>query len=224
MHDNMICSADFLAVDQPLNIHSQNLPAALNGKISDIEPGFLSLLIQLPANGCLPRVKAGDELQVSIPDKHCVYRFDSIYQHKNVVDDLIWYISKPEQLEKQQQRRFIRVPVPLPIQFKAPYVYGGFRNARSSVTIDISGGGLCFVSMEPIAPDSRIDLAVAGLPILNELSVLARVVRCTPVIVSAGCIYHIGVSLEESLSEVLQNKLIHSVFCLQRRYLSNGIA
>lgn len=224
MHDNMICSADFLAVDQPLNIHSQNLPAALNGKISDIEPGFLSLLIQLPANGCLPRVKAGDELQVSIPDKHCVYRFDSIYQHKNVVDDLIWYISKPEQLEKQQQRRFIRVPVPLPIQIKAPNVYGGFRNARSSVTIDISGGGLCFVSMEPIAPDSRIDLAVAGLPILNELSVLARVVRCTPVIVSAGCIYHIGVSLEESLSEVLKNKLIHSVFCLQRRYLSNGIA
>ena len=224
MHDNMICSADFLAVDQPLNIHSQNLPAALNVKISDIEPGFLSLLIQLPANGCLPRVKAGDELQVSIPDKHCVYRFDSIYQHKNVVDDLIWYISKPEQLEKQQQRRFIRVPVPLPIQIKAPNVYGGFRNARSSVTIDISGGGLCFVSMEPIAPDSRIDLAVAGLPILNELSVLARVVRCTPVIVSAGCIYHIGVSLEESLSEVLQNKLIHSVFCLQRRYLSNGIA
>ena len=224
MHDNMICSADFLAVDQPLNIHSQNLPAALNGKISDIEPGFLSLLIQLPANGCLPRVKAGDELQVSIPDKHCVYRFDSIYQHKNVVDDIIWYISKPEQLEKQQQRRFIRVPVPLPIQIKAPNVYGGFRNARSSVTIDISGGGLCFVSMEPIAPDSRIDLAVAGLPILNELSVLARVVRCTPVIVSAGCIYHIGVSLEESLSEVLQNKLIHSVFCLQRRYLSNGIA
>lgn len=224
MHDNMICSADFLAVDQPLNIHSQNLPAALNGKISDIEPGFLSLLFQLPANGCLPRVKAGDELQVSIPDKHCVYRFDSIYQHKNVVDDLIWYISKPEQLEKQQQRRFIRVPVPLPIQIKAPNVYGGFRNARSSVTIDISGGGLCFVSMEPIAPDSRIDLAVAGLPILNELSVLARVVRCTPVIVSAGCIYHIGVSLEESLSEVLQNKLIHSVFCLQRRYLSNGIA
>ena len=224
MHDNMICSADFLAVDQPLNIHSQNLPAALNGKISDIEPGFLSLLIQLPANGCLPRVKAGDELQVSIPDKHCVYRFDSIYQHKNVVDDLIRYISKPEQLEKQQQRRFIRVPVPLPIQIKAPNVYGGFRNARSSVTIDISGGGLCFVSMEPIAPDSRIDLAVAGLPILNELSVLARVVRCTPVIVSAGCIYHIGVSLEESLSEVLQNKLIHSVFCLQRRYLSNGIA
>ena len=224
MHDNMICSADFLAVDQPLNIHSKNLPAALNGKIAAIEPGFLSLLIQLPANGCLPRLNAGEVMQVTIPDKHCVYRFASIYQHKNVVDDLIWYISKPEQLEKQQLRRFIRVPVPLPIQIKAPNVYGGFRNAKSSVTIDISGGGLCFVSMEPIPPESRIDLSVAGLPVLNELSVLARVVRCTPVIVSAGCIYHIGVSLEESLSEVLQNKLIHSVFCLQRRYLSNGIA
>lgn len=224
MHDNMICSADFLAVDQPLNIHSKNLPAALNGKIAAIEPGFLSLLIQLPANGCLPRLNAGEVMQVTIPDKHCVYRFASIYQHKNVVDDLIWYISKPEQLEKQQLRRFIRVPVPLPIQIKAPNVYGGFRNAKSSVTIDISGGGLCFVSKDPAPPESQIRLSVAGLPQLGELSSTAEVVRCTRVHVPAGIIYHIGVSLEKSLPVRTQDKLIHSIFCLQRKHLSSGLA
>lgn len=224
MSTHMICADDFLAADQPLHIQL-NEAAALRGRISSIEPNILAVQMQPLWNEPAPATPAiGKDLQVSIPGKQCAYRFTSTYQHKHVVDDLIWYIAKPKLIEKQQLRRFIRVPASLPMRVRLPNSLGGFRNTRSTVTIDISGGGLCFVSKDPAPPESQIRLSVAGLPQLGELSSTAEVVRCTRVHVPAGIIYHIGVSLEKSLPVRTQDKLIHSIFCLQRKHLSSGLA
>lgn len=124
-------------------------------------------------------------------------------------------------VRKQQQRRFVRVATPLPARIRLPNSRGGLRNPQETVTIDISGGGICFVAKEPIPVESQINLSVANLPGIGELNTSADVVRCTPISVLAGRIYHIGVSIEKSLTRGLQDKLIRSIFTLQRQYIAN---
>ena len=217
-----VAADDFLSINQPLTLHREYTPDVWQGKITDIEPAFLAIKL-LPAAGVsAPQPAREEELHISIADAHAVYRFDSIYQSTPSLGSSIWYINKPVWLERQQQRRFVRIAAPLPARVRLPNSCGGLQNVQDTVTIDISGGGMCFVTNEPVAVSSRIGLSVANLPEIGELNLMADVVRCTPVNVLAGRIYHIGVSIEKTISGAIQNKLIRSIFCLQRQYIANG--
>lgn len=219
-----ITADDFLAVEQRLTLHVASMEEAWPGRISAIEPIFLAIEI-LPAAGVLlPQPQAGMPVHASIPHGPSVYRFDSVYQSTAANDSSLWYINKPQLLESQQLRRFVRVPASLPARVRLPNEHGGLKNPQETVTLNISGGGVCFVAREPVPLKSCIGLSLAELPNIGELNLTADVVRCTPVSILAGRIYHIGVSLERTISRALQDRLIRSIFSLQRRQLAQGVA
>ena len=224
MNNEQMAAADFLTVSQHMTLHAAASAEAIRGTIARIEPAFLAVELLLTAGTSPPELQSGDDLNISIAARQCVYRFDSIFQSCDFEAKPIWYINKPLLLERQQQRRFVRVAAPLPARVRLPNSRGGLRNPQETVTIDISGGGLCFAAKEPVPLKSRIGLSVANLPGIGEINTTADVVRCTPVSVLAGRIYHIGVSIEKSISTGLQDKLIRSIFALQRKYLANGMA
>ena len=224
-NNEQMAADDFLTIRQQLVIHTAASAETMRGTITKIEPAFLAVELLLTAGTSPPVLQSGDPLNVSIAARQCIYRFESIFQSRDSDPSPIWYINKPDLLERQQQqRRFVRVAAPLPARVRLPNSRGGLRNPQETVTIDISGGGLCFVAKEPVPLKSRIGLSVANLPGIGEINTTADVVRCTPVSVLAGRIYHIGVSIEKSISTGLQDKLIRSIFALQRKYLANGMA
>ena len=70
---------------------------------------------------------------------------------------------------------------------------------------------------------AQIAIDIPQLPQYGRLAAVARVKRCTPVETPTGRVYHVGVSLEKSLTAREQERLIQSVFTLQRSYLQRGL-
>ena len=70
---------------------------------------------------------------------------------------------------------------------------------------------------------AHIAIDIPHLPWYGRLATIAHVKRCTPVETPTGRVYHVGVSLEEGLSAREQERLIQSVFELQRGYLQRGL-
>jgi c-di-GMP-binding flagellar brake protein YcgR len=137
---------------------------------------------------------------------------------------MIWYLEKPVNVRRVQMRRFVRVPMALPLTVKLPGEHGSLHNAAEATLVDISGGGLCFATQMKSRSKVRIAVDIPNLPLFGTLRTFAQVERCTAIEVFNGKIYHIGASLENSLSKKEQEKLIQCIFELQRKYLQKRAA
>ncbi|SFT73275.1 c-di-GMP-binding flagellar brake protein YcgR, contains PilZNR and PilZ domains [Selenomonas sp. GACV-9] len=195
----------------------------LHGIIAEISLRYLAIHID-----CVPEtflnVPTDDvALECAVTGNGCVYRFTTSFRSSSVLEEMTWYLEKPDTVERVQMRRFVRVPIALPMLVKIPGRYGNLRNATITTLVDISGGGLCFACNEEVPLQSRVAIAIPGLPLYGTLKTDAIVERCTPIEVPAGTVYHIGVSLEDRLTLRQQDKLVQSVFYLQRDYLKKGL-
>ena len=221
MEAQHISADDILAIGQKLHIHWQDQAVLVKGQIADIEDRYLAIAIQQGGQeGCPPREAV---LQVSIAGSHCVYRFSAIYQNCRALSLPLWYITRPQELSCCQERRFVRVPAPLPVRVCVANDFGGNGNPHNSMAVNISGNGICFVALEPIELQRQVELTIDRLPLFGRLQVKGEVCRCLPLDVPYGRIYHIGVCLEKYLSHSIQEKLVHCIFELQRNYLERGL-
>ena len=66
-------------------------------------------------------------------------------------------------------------------------------------------------------------ILIEDLPGMDELPISADAVRCMPVKVPAGCVYHVGVCFENYLSRPMRTHLLHAINVLQRQVLHKGI-
>ena len=212
---------DFLAIGQKLHIHWQNQPSLVLGKLTDIEEHWLAIAIERGDQAAVP--PADQPLQLSIAGDYCVYRFTAVYQNRRALSLPLWYITRPQAISCCQERRFVRVPAPLPVRVRIANAFGGTGNAHETMAVNISGGGICFVALHPVERKRQVQLDIAGLPLFGSLRVTGEVCRCLPLDVPYGRIYHIGVCLEKYLSHSIQEKLVHCIFELQRNYLERGL-
>ena len=99
-------------------------------------------------------------------------------------------------------------------------VLGGRRPNPVSPVVDPVRRAFC---ADEVMLAAHIAIDIPHLPRYGRLATIARVKRCTPVETPTGRVYHVGVSLEEGLSAREQERLIQSVFELQRSYLQRGL-
>lgn len=168
----------------------------------------------------LPEV--GSQIFGKIITKSCAYRFTSTF-HTAVAKPIpMWVISKPVVVEKFQNREFVRVKVTRPIIVHPINEEGVTQPLVSTNTVDISGGGVCFVLFNPLPLNSQVTMDIDNLSNMELLQIKGEVVRCQPVDVAGIKVYHIGVKFLD-MPRIEQSKLIKFIFELQRRNLKMGV-
>ena len=162
----------------------------------------------------------GSNLYGAVLGDQCRYRFFADYHGKGIAGVPVWYIQKPETVERLQNRSFVRVKCDLPVLVQAMDKRGGFMPQRETRMLDISGNGVCFMFDESLREESQVIMEVHNLPDIGTLIVMGRVMRCSEV--KKGEVYHIGVQLM-NISRAVRNKLVKYVFDIQRADLAKGL-
>ncbi len=214
---------DVLAPGQTIHLYPEGETRARIAKIFELQVDLLALTMNMTTEEYLTAPAAGASFSCAVTGDNCVYRFSTLFRSSTALPDKIWYMQLPMEVERQQNRRFVRVPAPLPMRVKYAGGHGSFSNASDTMMVDISGNGICFVSEKEAAVDTKVTVEVPGLPVIGTLRTQAVVKRCVSLEVPMGRIYHIGACLDSELTGRQQDKLIRSVFQLQRKYLERGM-
>ena len=206
-----------------VHITAEDSVPAYQGKIIESADRFLAVNLAISPQLFSHAPSTGHTLQCTITGDGCIFRFAAVFLSGSALPETIWYLEKPAIVHRIQQRRFVRVPMALPLTVRLPGEHGCLHNAAEATIVDISGGGLCFTCPSKIPLKVRIAIDIPNMPRLGRLRAFAQVERCTAIEIFNGQIYHIGASLDSSLGKREQEKLVKSIFEIQREYLQKRL-
>ena len=208
---------------QLIHITTEDSLITYQGSIIEVADHFLAVNLDISSQLFLNTPSDDQPLQCTFTGDSCAFRFAAIFYSSSALPATIWYLEKPKIVHRIQQRRFVRIPLTLPLTIRLPGEHGCLHNAAEATIVDISGGGLCFTCPSKIPLKVRIAIDIPNMPRLGRLRAFAQVERCTAIEIFNGQIYHIGASLDSSLGKHEQEKLVKSIFEIQREYLQKGL-
>ena len=223
MTDETKDASQVLHEGQPVHITTDDESIDYQGTILELAERYLAVSLDIDTRAFLDAPSVGRLIQCAVTGDGCVFRFQAGFRSSSALPAMIWYLEKPVTVRRVQMRRFVRVPMDLPLPVSLPGEHGSLHNAAEATLVDISGGGLCFAHTDEVPLKARIAVDIPNLPLFGTLRTFAQVERCTAIEVFNGKIYHIGASLENSLSKKEQEQLIQCIFELQRKYLRKGL-
>jgi c-di-GMP-binding flagellar brake protein YcgR len=197
----------------------------MQGRLIELALRYFAVELKCPVKDFLSSPDAGTEIACAVAGDGCVYRFPAGFRGSTRLPEQQWFLDKPETVSRIQMREFVRVPLELPLAVRLPGGHGSLHTAKATTLVDISGGGLSFVNDEKVLLSANIAIAIPEIPGFGQLKAHARVKRCTPITTPTGrTVYHIGAQFEEDdFSHAEQERLIQTVFDLQRSYLQRGL-
>ena len=154
----------------------------------------------------------------------CRFRFFTVFREKTMQDGFLpaWRIDKPEQVEKHQNREFVRVRVTKKVSVSVMGEDGSIGEPTLTYTVDLSGNGVCFIMKEPLPQDAEVALELYDIPDVGTVKVMGRVIHSTMFERRDGNVYHVGTHMEH-LSRQIMNKIVRYLFYVQRRNIARGI-
>jgi len=139
-------------------------------RVEDIEGDKVCLGVPY-SHGKDTYLRVGDEVLITFAGLVAAYRFVTTVVGVEFSPVAVFYIKIPENVERIQQREYVRVEVKLPCSYKRT----GETSTADSVTVDISGGGLRFSAASDFEPGTRLELSVDLKAF--RLKVAAEVIR-----------------------------------------------
>ena len=178
---------------------------------------------QLP-QGFLPPLEGG-EVEFSFAGRECLYRFWTKFTKGKYVDAeaLRWQFALPDKLLLEQKRRFVRVPVQLEMRISMADLVGAYDSTMHTEVVDISQGGICFLTPRPVTVGKTLFIILEQLPDVGDLPVLGDVVRCVDISEKMGepC-WRAAVSIEKHMAENIQADLHKALQILMRQAKQAG--
>lgn len=191
-----------------------------SSRIEDI--GTEHMVIAMPMSKGFPiLLRPGNKFYGKILLAEAVYLFTSTFLDKRMQPLPIWIISKPEDVQKIQQRAFVRVDATLPVQVEIlPENEQDPAQQLEVATRDISGGGLKIICKQPMLANTKLLLTInvpeAGL--IQTAAEVMRVERPQP----DRELYWVGVKFVD-MNEQIRSKIIRFVFKRQMEQRKKGI-
>ena len=211
-----------LVIGQRVEIFPFEAERGYSSRIEDITDDRIMVAMPMDEKHRPVIPAPGEHLMCKAGGKGTSYRFFAIYKDKGRDPIPVLFISRPDVVEKVQNREFVRVQVTRPVVLRAIGDDGAVGEMILTTTNDLSGGGVGVVHNAPLPLDSNVTVEMENIPNIELLKTLGRVVRCDEVDVAGKKIYKIGIKFLE-LSRMDQNKLIKYIFELQRKNLAKGI-
>jgi len=211
-----------LKIGQRVEISLSGDTRAFASRLEDIQTNSLALARPLDVRNNSVTAAPGDIITCKVFGGSCYYKFSSIYQRMESDNIILWYVGRPDEVQKLQYRDFVRLKTTLPLTARPVNENGVKEDPCNANTIDISGGGLSFSLPRPLVVGTKVSIEIDNVPGIGLFDVMTTVVRSDEVEVKGTKVYHIGVRYI-NLNPNTQNKLVNFIFELQRQLLAKGL-
>ena len=225
MAGELIKSRDVLKIGQRIDFYVGDDEARYASRIEGINQDELVVSMPNDRHGVPIIPRTGERLLSMAKGESCRYRFFTTYKGSEKLEGHlpVWHIDCPEQVERFQNRQFVRVDVNLPVKVRLVAEDGSISKAISTRTVDLSGNGICFVMNEPVKSGMQAALEINDILETGTIDVMSRVIR-SRLVSGEGekPRYHVGAEFE-FIARATSNKIVHYVFAEQRKMLAKGI-
>ena len=225
MAGELIKAREVLTIGQRVEFFVEDSEERYASRIEEITED--ELIVAMPMS--IKRVpiipRTGEKLYALAVGRQCRYRFFTTFHKKDRMAARfpVWHISWPEQVERHQNREFVRVKVNLLVGVRLIDADGTIKPPESARIVDLSGNGICFAWDHEVKPGTKVALSLENIPGVDPVEQISLVARCTPISREDGTtVYHIGASFQH-LSRAVSNKLVHYLFDVQRKTIAKGI-
>ncbi|WP_415536605.1 flagellar brake protein [Dehalobacter sp. 4CP] len=181
------------------------------------EVGQKIITIGVPvAGGQFIPLREGTQLEVVFVDDLSAYSFSTVLIKRLSVPIPTFIIEFPEKISKVQRRKYVRVQVVSPLQYRI-VERNGLGIEQKGFMHDLSGGGLLFHARECIPEKTPVLVE----PVIGDtpMQIPAIVVRCMK---EEKDSYLVSAEFYE-ISEKTRDKIITYVFELQREMRKKGL-
>lgn len=198
-------------------------------RVDDFENGTLVVAMPTSKEGVPVIPYHGEQvygIAIEGGEAGCRYRFMTSYEsHGRIgINIPVWRIKMPDEVEKFQNREFVRVKVSQTTHVSFIDEEGARSDPILTWTIDISGNGASFLLEEPAQENAKAALDIEGIPEIGTLSTMVMVVRSAEVERKQGDkAYIIGVKFLD-LPKPKTNQLVRWLFSVQRRAIARGVS
>lgn len=181
------------------------------------------LIIAMPMEKGYPIIpQANEVIYGRIRTNECIYKFISVFIDKAAKPIPVLQLAMPENLEKHQQREFVRVNARFSLKVSIEDEEKNLLPAYNTFTKDISGGGLRFIMNRELAEGSRVHIETEPLNNVGILNLYCQVVRSVRSVATEN-IFWVGVKFID-LPKSIERNLIRFIFQKQRELLSKRIS
>ena len=191
-------------------------------RVEDISGDRLMVAMPIDEKGVPILPLPGENMVCRIAGTGCYYKFNAVYLDKGKAPIPVWFVRKPEFVEKVQNREFVRISVDYPVILRPLDENGAMGGMIFTKAVDISGGGLAVMNKTMLPLGSKAVLELDNIPGVGMLRITGRVVRCVKVDAAGDNVFHVGFQFLD-LSRQHQNRLVKFIFDIQRQSLAKGI-
>jgi c-di-GMP-binding flagellar brake protein YcgR len=191
----------------------------LASRIEEVTAEHLHVAVPMRKGELLP-LRVRQHLNINISFKGKSFMFKTIIVARRLNPFPVLVIEKPDKFIEIQRRQWVRVPTKLAMRFREinsekkdePYI---------GETVDISGGGLLFVTHDPVAEGQMVELEIA-LPGPIPLFCKAKLLRILEKPKKEGASSKVILEFTE-ISEGQRDRIISYIFEKQREWIRKGL-
>jgi len=191
----------------------------LASRIEEVTDNYLHISIPTKKGQLMP-FRVNQKLKIEVHYKGDFFQFDTIVENRKFYPFPILVVRKPVTLRQTQRRQWVRVPATLPLRYRLPSD-AHFNPINLATTIDISGGGLCFLTNDPIEAGQILDMEI-NLPDREPVFCQIKVVRLQQPDGKKGTTTKVF-STYLDLTEAQRDRIISFVLEKQRVLIKKGL-
>ena len=225
MTGELVKAKKILKIGQRVEFYVEGDDNRYASRIEDITEDVLEVAMPMSRSGVPIIPRENEKIYGVAIGNQCRYRFFTVFKGKGRKDDRIpiWYVTIPDNLERFQNREFVRVKVNLKASACIVDDDGTIHDSEIVPVVDLSGGGICLAFEHEVEVNVKAGLQLTGIPGASTIDVMCRVVRCSPVERADGTvIYHVGAAFQH-LPRATSNQIVRYLFAIQRANIAKGI-
>lgn len=190
----------------------------LPSRIEEVSPDYLYISPPMFRGEILP-LRVREPLRIHFTLEGHFYRFDTVVVERVAAPLPLLAVLKPAEIVEVQRRRWVRLPVNLPVKFQLEHsIEAEIYEGR---TIDISGGGMQYRSETALEPGTMIHLCL-DLPHREPICCKAKVLRFEEGSEFKGQEAKIVVEFFD-ISEGQRDRIMNYIFEKQREWIRKGL-
>lgn len=190
-----------------------NLPSRVEG----MDENHLYISVPMYRGEIIP-LRTGQSVKIYLNEKEMTYAFTTPILGRRWQNIPLLVIQKPEAFIKIQRRNYMRLPVKLDLYFR---ITGDESDFKKGETIDISGGGVLFVTEENVEERQILEVELY-LPNRKPFFCRAKVIRLLEKAKKKGDKNKVAVEYYE-MTEGKRDKIINYIFEKQREWIRKGL-
>jgi len=193
----------------------KNLPS----RIEEVTEQYFHISVPMRKGELLP-LRVGQYLKINFVCRGRSFMFKTVVVNRRLNPLPVLIVNKPAQLQEIQRRRWVRVPVKIELRFRKMADDGEIQPFEGS-TVDISGGGIQFVTLDAVEAGDILELEI-DLPNSRPVFCRAKVLRVLERATKKGQ-FNKAILEYQEISEGQRDRIIKFVFEKQREWIRRGI-